>query len=101
MTKIFQISVCIFSLAFLSNAHALQVRLKGEEAKAIYNSLTAIPEDGAAGHFYRKGKSILCRYTNADMDDSRGKLLAAKNPARYACVMQLDENGFASPGDQI
>jgi hypothetical protein len=98
MIKLSQMIVCLFSLIFLANAHALTVRLQGEQAKTIYNGLTAIPEDGSAGHMTRQGKNILCRYTSADVDDSKGKLLSSKSPARYICVMQIDENGLASPG---
>ncbi|STY28336.1 Uncharacterised protein [Legionella wadsworthii] len=90
------IPICFFSL---STVHAMQFNIHGKEAKKLYNELTGpkVQEEGAAGHLYRKGKSILCRYTNADMSKN-GKEVPKKSAYRYACSIHFNHNGFASPG---
>ena len=78
---------------------ATELVIHGKEAKHIYNSLTgsAVQNEGAAGHLYRQGKSILCRYTDVDIT-RHGKPVSAKSPCRYACSITFDANGLASPG---
>ena len=98
-----KLSVIIFlslcGLLMAMNVNAVQVRIQGKQAKMIYEALTgkAVKNQGAAGHFYRQGKSIFCQYINADITDSHGKNLPAKDPNRYACTLQFNKNGLAAP----
>lgn len=80
-------------------ASAGNLIIHGKKAKHLYNSLTgsAVQHEGAAGHLYNQGKSILCRYTDVDMM-KHGKSVPAKSPCRYACSITFDTNGLASPG---
>ncbi|ARG97499.1 hypothetical protein B6N58_07375 [Legionella micdadei] len=73
--------------------------LKGKEAKRLYNYLTgsSVQQEGAAGHLYRRGTSILCRYTDVDMTKN-GKKVPKHASCRYACTVNFDHNGHASPG---
>ncbi|WP_454785494.1 hypothetical protein [Legionella sp. WA2024007413] len=89
-------SICFFSMP---TAYAMQFNIHGTQAKKLYNMLTGpgVQEEGAAGHSYRKGKSILCRYTNADMSKN-GKEVPKKSPSRYACSIYFNHNGLATPG---
>lgn len=89
-------SIYLFSI---STSYAMQFNIHGKQAKKLYNELTGskVQEEGAAGHLYRKGKSILCRYTNVDMTRN-GKEVPKKSAYRYACSIHFDHNGFASPG---
>ena len=89
-------SIYLFSI---STAYAMQFNIHGKKAQKLYNALTGpkVQEDGAAGHLYRKGKSILCRYTNADMTKN-GKEVPKKSACRYACSIHFDHNGLATPG---
>lgn len=84
--------------AFNSQA-ASSLEIQGKQAKLIYNSLTGpkVHEEGAAGHLYRQGKSLLCRYTNADIT-KHGKNVPREAACRYACTIKFDHNGLASPG---
>ncbi|KTD20871.1 Uncharacterised protein [Legionella lansingensis] len=90
--------VALFS-AFSAQAAGQQMWIKGTQAKLLYNSLTGpkVQEDGTAGHLYRIGTSILCRYTNADIT-KKGKKVPPYAPCRYACTIKFDHNGLASPG---
>jgi len=83
----------------LAQAHT-QLHVSGSPAKRIYNHLTgpAVTSEGAAGHLYRQGKSVLCRYTDVDMNDSHGNPIPAYDPRRYACSIKFNKNGFATPG---
>lgn len=93
----------ILLFLFMMNAYAgnSTVRIDGQQAKNIYDMLTgsAVQNEGAAGHFYRHGKNVLCRYINADIDDSKGKIIPSNDPRRYACSIKFDKNGLASPGE--
>lgn len=88
----------------MTNAYAIlpdaQIKIEGHEAKYIYNAMrgSAVENEGAAGHFYRHGKSVLCRFVNADMDDAQGKPVPRSDARRFACVLTFDKNGLASPG---
>lgn len=81
-----------------ANAASADIKLKGQQAKIIYNAMTAVQEDGAAGHMYKHGKSVLCRYTNADMSDSNGNNIPSGDPRRYACSLHFNKFGQATPG---
>ena len=98
--KLLQISLSLALGSFIISAHAdnLQIKMDGEQAKNIYNTLTGdkVQQEGAAGHLYRKGKNITCSYTNVDMDDNKGKVISREDPRRYICVMRFDNNGLAS-----
>lgn len=73
----------------------ITVKLQNAQAKKIYDTLKGsnITQEGAAGHIFRSSKQIFCSYTNADVDDSRGKLLPATDARRYQCTFHIDENG--------
>ena len=81
------------------SAYATDIFLKGHQAKHLYNSLTgpAVQHEGAAGHLYSKGKSVLCRYTDVDIT-RHGQPVPANDPSRYACSIKFNHNGLASPG---
>ncbi|WP_454783342.1 hypothetical protein [Legionella sp. WA2022007384] len=89
-------SICFFNIPA---AYAMQFNIHGTQAKKLYNMLTGpkVQEEGAAGHSYRKGKSILCRYTNADMSKN-GKEVPKTSSCRYACSINFNHNGLATPG---
>jgi len=72
-----------------------------QDAQALYQTLTNIKEEGAAGHSYRKGRSILCWRANADMNDAHGKPIPSDDARRYGCSMHIDSNGLAKPGEQF
>ncbi len=96
-------TLSLFLLPFLilgaNSANATTLIIKGKDAKQIYQSLTGsdVQQEGAAGHSYSKGTSILCRYTNADMTNN-GKTAPPKAPCRYTCSINFNQNGLASPG---
>lgn len=55
-----------------------------------------IINEGAAGHLYRTGKNIVCKYINVDMNDSHGHPISKKNDVRrYICDIKFDNNGVA------
>lgn len=88
----------LFILGSVS-ANATDLLIKGKQARQLYNSLTgpAVQHDGAAGHLFSKGKSILCRFTDVDMT-VKGKPVPATAPSRYVCSMTFNHNGLAAPG---
>ncbi|KTC85216.1 hypothetical protein [Legionella brunensis] len=96
---LFLLVLGVFSAFNIQAASGTQVLLQGKQAKLLYNSLTGpkVQEDGAAGHLYRRGSSILCRYTNADIT-KHGKTVPKYAACRYACTIKFNSNGFASPG---
>ncbi|TAK76027.1 MAG: hypothetical protein EPO11_04770 [Gammaproteobacteria bacterium] len=94
------ISILGSSFIFTAQAaNAKTLKIDGGAAKALYNSLTgpAVQQDGAAGHLYRRGTSILCRYIDVDMS-YKGKPVPMNSSMRYACSITFDNNGLASPG---
>jgi hypothetical protein len=96
-------SILLFLSAFLHMqiANAANLKIEGVKAKKLYQSLVgpAVQNDGAAGHIYRIGKSIVCRYTTAEMDDKYGHSIKVYDPRRYACSIKFNSNGFAKPGN--
>ncbi len=101
MKAFFIFSITMISALFMLNAQAkhsteMEVRMEGQEAKNIYAAMSAVQGDGAAGHIYKQGKNILCRYTDADMDDSQGKPIPSGDSRRYACAMRVDKYGLIS-----
>ncbi len=104
MTRQLRYTLIGFLAFVVTNAYAIlpdaQIKIEGPEAKYIYNAMrgSAVENEGAAGHFYRHGKSVLCRFVNADMDDAQGKPISRSDPRRFACVLTFDKNGLASPG---
>lgn len=101
MKSLLTITTFVLASLFMINAQALKVELRGQEAKKVYNSLTGVQEEGAAGHSYRTGKSINCRYTNADMDDKQGKPINRQDARRYACAIELNQDGLATPAQNF
>lgn len=96
-------SFLILGACFAFNSQAATgLKIEGKQAKLIYNSLTGpkVHEEGAAGHLYRQGSSILCRYTNADITKN-GKNVPPYAACRYACTIKFDHNGLASPGKTL
>ena len=83
----------------VTTVNATDLVIKGKDAKHLYNLLTgsAVQHEGAAGHLFNKGKSILCRYTDVDITE-HGKSVPAHAPSRYACSIKFNHNGLASPG---
>ena len=82
-----------------SPINAMELHLHGKKAMNLYNELTgpAVHKEGAAGHLYRKGKCVLCRYTDVDMTE-HGKAVPKHSPQRYACTIKFNHNGHAKPG---
>ena len=102
MKKLLMVMMMISLLGslFVLNVYAvnqIKVTIKFEQAKDIYNTMTgtSVQKGGAAGHLYRTGKSIVCQYTDVDMNDSQGHSIPKQDPSRYVCTMQVDSNGFA------
>ena len=102
MKTIFRIhSAVLGTILFITcSASFADTSLKfgGEHAKRIYKYLTgsAVQTEGAAGHQYRLGKTMSCRYTAADMDDSHGHPIPQEDPRRYSCSLKMDHDGFIS-----
>lgn len=65
---------------FGSQVHAMTLNFHGKQAKHLYHTLSGptVTHEGAAGHLYRKGKSILCRYTDVDITKHGKSVQAAK-----------------------
>src|SRR3990167_8930308 len=87
---------------FMFNAQvvfAMDLVIRGKQAKKLYIFLTgpAVQHNGAAGHLYSQGTSILCRYTDVDIT-RHGQSISATDPSRYVCSMTFNANGLASPG---
>jgi hypothetical protein len=102
MKRILPVMVLLMGLFFMLNVYAanqVTVQIKLQQAKNIYNTMTgpAVQNEGAAGHLYRTGKSIVCKYTDVDMNDAHGHPVPLQDPRRYFCSMQLDSNGLATP----
>lgn len=74
--------------------------IKNGDAQVIYQTLTGVQDDGAAGHTYRNGKNVVCWRVNADMDDAQGKLIPLEDPRRYTCSMHIDNTGVITPGNK-
>lgn len=79
----------------------INYKIKNQQAQHLYDALTGVSEDGAAGHIYKQGKSILCWHINADMNNSQGKPIPSNDPSRYACSIHFDKDGLASPGNRF
>lgn len=94
----------VFSAVFIGSAHAdtLKIKITGQQAKTIYNSLTGkkVQAEGAAGHLYRKGQTIVCRYTDVDITQ-KGKSVPMSDPSRYVCGIQFNKNGAASADESF
>ena len=106
MQNTFRYLTFILASAFISNAIAAagtHVLIDGNQAKKIYNSLTGseVQQEGAAGHIFRTGKNIACRYTNADMSDKSGKEVGRESLKRFKCAVQIDTNGVTSPSSDF
>ena len=91
------LALLLFSTPILAQADT-SLKLSGDQAKILYNYLTgsAVQNEGAAGHQYRMGKVVTCRYTDVDMSDVHGKSIPQEDPRRYACGMKMDREGFVS-----
>ncbi len=92
----------LIGLIFMLNVYAVNqviIQINLQQAKNIYNTMTGptVKSEGAAGHIYRIGKSIVCRYTDVDMDDSHGHPIPSKDARRYFCNMKINHNGLALP----
>jgi hypothetical protein len=101
MKQFFMIIIYLMGLFGTLPSYAINqvsVQIKFQQAKSIYNAMTgpAVQTEGAAGHIYKPGKSIVCIYTNADMDDTRGHSIPPKDPRRYNCKMKFNYNGLAT-----
>lgn len=97
MKRVFVYSMLFCSSLVTINTFALDIKITNSQAQALYQSLS-VPEDGAAGHVYKQGKSVLCRRTNVDMDDAKGKPIPSEDPRRYVCIITFNEEGLAKPG---
>lgn len=79
-------------------AAGVDFNIVGSHAQAIYQSMTGVQEEGAAGHTEKNGKNIHCVRINADMDDAQGKPVPADAPGRYKCTFHIDASGQITPG---
>jgi len=77
--------------------------MKGKPAKELYLFLTGpqVDAEGAAGHLYKRGQNVVCKYVNADADDDNGKPMPQQDPRRYSCVMYLDRNGVVKVSQSV
>lgn len=100
MVRSLLLSILIISYVPIAHAADTHLYIEGVPAKKIYESMTgpAVANEGAAGHLYRTGKSIFCRYTNADMADHNGHNLPANDSKRYTCTIKFNQDGLALPG---
>lgn len=91
-------SMMLLNNVYASNEVITTIRL--QQAKNIYNAMTGpeVKNDGAAGHLYRIGKSIMCKYTNVTMDDHNGHPISMEDPRHYVCIIKFNQNGLASSG---
>src|SRR5689334_11227058 len=91
------LALLLLSAPMLAQADT-SLKISGEQAKLLYNYLTgsAVENEGAAGHLYRNGKVLTCRYTDVDMSDAKGKDIPQEDPRRYACGLKVDRDGFVS-----
>jgi|GEM_PF-2507490 len=94
------ITALVFTTTAWSVSRGVHLEIKNEQAKQLYNALTgsAVQSEGAVGHIYKRGKSILCRYTNVEMDDEHGNLIPNDDPRHYFCSMNINKDGLAMPG---
>lgn len=102
MKRLLPMITFLMGLLFMLNVYAVNtvtVQIKLQQAKNIYNMMTSptVQNEGAAGHLYRTGKSIVCKYINADMDDSHGHSIPSKDARRYICNMKFNQDGLALP----
>lgn len=102
MNRLLSMMTFLIGLFFMLNAYAknsIVVDIKHQQAKNIFNAMTgpAVQNEGTAGHLYRTGKNVVCKYINADMDDSHGHLIPNKDARRYFCRMKFNQNGLALP----
>lgn len=91
------LAIFLFSTPLLALADT-SLQISGEQAKTLYNYLTgsSVQNEGAAGHQYRLGKSLTCRYASADMSDAQGKSVPQEDARRYTCGMKVDHEGIVS-----
>lgn len=95
------ISVLILT-TFIGSAYSasgITLKIEDTRAKTIFESLTKVEPDGAAGHTFKNGKNIRCWMTTADMDDARGKPIPLYDARRYGCSMHIDNTGLITPGN--
>lgn len=97
--------ILVFTAAFMTSAYAadtLKITITGQNAKNIYNSLTGkkVQAEGAAGHLYRKGQNIVCRYTDVEITQ-KGKSVPMNDPSRYVCGVRFNKNGVASSDESF
>lgn len=91
-------------IGIFSSANAMtNATITGKKARLFYNYLigSSVQSEGAAGHLYRKGKNINCRYTNVDMSDNNGNNIPQHDPRRYSCSFQINHNGYSFPGNHF
>jgi len=93
------IATLLFATTIAQATALVSVRLDGQQAKHLYDAMIgpAVQNDAATGHFYRRGKSILCMYINADMSDQSGASVPKEDPKRYSCTFGMDQDGLAMP----
>lgn len=87
---------CLFVISSVAcGAQNLSLTIKGQSAKDAYLFLTGphVDAEGAAGHLYKRGENIICKYVNADMDDAKGKLIPRQDMRRYSCDIVINRNG--------
>lgn len=79
------------------------ISIAGQQAKDIYLFLTGphVDAQGAAGHLYRRGTNIVCKYVNADMDDAKGRSIPRQDVRRYSCEMTIDRNGDIAKSNPV
>lgn len=82
-----------------NTSSGIDIRIKNKQAQTIYEAMTDVQEEGAAGHSYRTGKNINCWHINADMDDAKGKPIPQTDSRRYQCSMHIDSHGVVTVGE--
>lgn len=98
LTLLAGVSFVITPALAQKTAPGINYHIENEHAQTVYEALTGVQEEGAAGHSYRTGKSINCWRINADMDDAKGKPIPQDDARRYKCSMHIDSNGLITPG---
>ena len=91
----------LLPLISFANQSSIPVEIKNKRAKKIFENLTNVQEEGAAGHSYKKGKSILCWRVNADIDDGQGRPIPLNDVRRYKCRLNVDASGLATADNRF
>lgn len=87
--------------AIAQSDQGLVYHIVNQNAQAIYQGLTSATQESALGNTFREGKSVLCWHIDKDVKDDKGAVIPSQDPRRYACSINFDSSGMATPGQQF